>query len=1153
VEAALLPSDVGAYAIPDDPEDPSAGGWPARQRAACSRAACACAIALALAAGALIAASGARIPGAPSVLGSKKLPEPASGDTWKWSGSDGSKASEWQWKEKWGGAGKAYQSQGGGHQFQSQGGERHHALPSNPEYGPPQLTPMDQRPYDIPIQQGSEGEGPEEALNATGCAWAHYRLPKAVYPTHYNLTIELTALTPPAPIYGVVSIAVKRNMSLPAPSCLVFHVASDVTIDDMQVCDRAGGKCSQGGTAFYNPDWSQMQVELVAPVTEMALLRVAFHYELRDKLTGLYHSKFVGVGGEEHSIATTQHEAVSARETFPCWDEPGFKATFNVALHVPDKEGTVALANMPAVASGPLQPNQTLRADRPLPEGMAPELAGPLKRVEFSQSPRMSTYLLAFTVGNFESITANSSSGVMLRAWAPAATQQVGKLQFALNIAKKALDEYERMLGVPFPLPKIDIVSIPDFGPGAMENWGLITYRATAVLADSSSAPHDRQSVAATVVHELGHQWTGNLVTMGWWDELWLNEGFANYFEQVVTDAVEPRLMLLRQHVQYLSRALRFDGSPDTHAVRPSVAINSDSGISSLFDAISYDKAGAVIYMMHDYLERTQPGAFGHGLKKYLEAHKFGTGSGADMWAALGKASGLPIGEWVEPWFSQLGYPLIEVLTLSDGSAVLLQTGRFMQDLTHTQIAFNGKEGEGGDEVAGSWFVPLTYRASTGGEMGVRVGSISSTNAFFTVPPERKKLGGFDEAGTDWLKVNYMGTGYYRVNYPPHLWKRLVGVAAEPTGPISDADLANLIDDAFALTLNGRLSGVTLSLARSLGVRTAHEDSFVSASYESWLAMSAGLHTFLNLLSNSAQAGMREGLVAGPGIELIPRRCVGDFRRFVRTQVLGRCLDNLLMTPPTKLAGGGGGAGTFNPAAESRGRTRTQLEALAPAVVLNLASSMADTRVGVWVYDALRPCLHSPEEKCALIEAIPPDLRHTCLAVCAAFDASGSCWRLMLGQLPFADKDPAYRFALMAALADAPTMTLFNRTLWFTVDSAVVRPQDISSMISLLANNARLVGARTAVWEFAKANVQTLSASGGGAGAFGFSSVLQSVGGGFASEEMAQDVQIFLELNEGLNVPDRIVRAVMGKIRSQAIWLENYGADTCAVLAAYHA
>ena len=295
---------------------------------------------------------------------------------------------------------------------------------------------------------------------------------------------------------------------------------------------------------------------------------------------------------------------------------------------------------------------------------------------------------------------------------------------------------------------------------------------------------------------------------------------------------------------RYLSTALHFDSSPDTHAVRPVRSVASDSAIEALFDSISYDKAGAIIYMLHDYLSRRTPGAFVAGLCSYLTEHQFGSASGADMWEHLGKASGLPIGEWVEPWFSQAGYPLIEVTTLSDGSAVLLQVGRFMQDLTRTQIAFGGHATADQATRMQSWWVPISYFTSVSSEVRahgwahlapssgrpcrgararavarvrarpprlgvharsappcaqVHVSEIASSSSFFSIPPARKQRGGFDAEGSDWLKVNFKGAGYYRVNYPPHLWARLVQASTEP-GRISDADLANLIDDAFALT-----------------------------------------------------------------------------------------------------------------------------------------------------------------------------------------------------------------------------------------------------------------------------------------------------------------------------------------------------------------
>ena len=555
---------------------------------------------------------------------------------------------------------------------------------------------------------------------------------------------------------------------------------------------------------------------------------------------------------------------------------------------------------------------------------------------------------------------------------------------------------------------------------------------------------------------------------MRWWDELWLNEGFANYFEQAVTNLVLPELQILQQHVQYLSRALHFDGSPDTHPVRAQGEVSSDSAVSSLFDAISYDKAGAVIFMLHDFLERRMPGAFVAGLASYVRQNAFGSASGEDMWQQLSSATGLPIDQLIEPWFSQAGYPLIEVTTLSDGSAVVLQTGRFLQDLTRTQMAFDGHAGGDQAEYMSSWWVPISYYSSNSPE--VLIGEISSSSAFLSIPPAKKRFGGFDIDGTDWLKLNFNGAGYYRVNYAPHLWARLVQAATEP-GHISDADLANLIDDAFALTLDGRLSGVILSLARALGTRTAHESAFITSSYESWQSMSIGLHTLHSLIAGAVLAGSSSaGLIAGPGLELVPRRCVDDLQRFVRTQVIGRCLDPLLAMPPSGVLAGHGAHGASASSLSMGVRTiKSQLEALAPPILLSLASTMRDVRVGVWVLRALQPCFDAPAAECGAIRQIPPDLRFQCLAICASFDVSGRCWQLVRSQLPFAENDPSYRNALLVALARAPTEALLNKTLELTINGTIARPQDLGSMIAMLANNPTVLRARPIVWEAAKA------------------------------------------------------------------------------------
>lgn len=337
------------------------------------------------------------------------------------------------------------------------------------------------------------------------CEWDSYRLPFNALPVHYDLTIEMWALTPPVDVLGRMSILVARNESMAPPKCLVLHVDPSVVIHSMEMAHQ-GQRFEPVSELDYDGSWKQLTIKLNKPLETNGTLRLSFSYPLEDKLTGLYHSRYMGPEGQWHSIATTQHEATSARETFPCWDEPGFKATFAITLHIPDEDdGLVGLSNMPALSEAPIEANETLATLDELRDVNV--TVGPrLRRLRFDTSPRMSTYLVAFVVGRLEAISTTTESGVLLSAWAPAATSGVDKLHFALDIAREALQHYEEIFALPFPLAKIDIVSIPDFGPGAMENWGLITYRATNVLADDFSSPSERQSVAATVVHELGHQ-----------------------------------------------------------------------------------------------------------------------------------------------------------------------------------------------------------------------------------------------------------------------------------------------------------------------------------------------------------------------------------------------------------------------------------------------------------------------------------------------------------------------------------------------------------------------------------------------------------------------------------------------------------------------
>ena len=373
---------------------------------------------------------------------------------------------------------------------------------------------------------------------------------------------------------------------------------------------------------------------------------ITFEAPITRGMTGLYPA-FFNLDGEEHTLLATQFESHHAREVFPCIDEPAAKATFDLRLvHEP---GLTALGNTP------------IKSQEPADNG--------LTNTSFETSPKMSTYLLAFVLGEIQSVSGTTKSGVNVNVWGTLA-QPKESYAFALDAAIRSIEYFEDYFGVPYPLPKADHVALPDFSSGAMENWGLITYREAVLLSyPDAQSQSTNETIALVVAHETSHQWFGNLVTMKWWDDLWLNESFANMMEYAAVDSMYPAWNIWNTFIasEGLS-ALRRDAVPGVQAVRTSV--HHPDEISSLFDpSIVYAKGGRLLYMLKNYIGED---AFRKGLSAYFTKHAYGNTTGADLWAALSTASGQDIGAFMNPWLERSGFPVVSV-TQAGGEVSLTQ------------------------------------------------------------------------------------------------------------------------------------------------------------------------------------------------------------------------------------------------------------------------------------------------------------------------------------------------------------------------------------------------------------------------------------------------------------------------------------------------
>ncbi|KAM7507474.1 hypothetical protein LguiA_017927 [Lonicera macranthoides] len=488
----------------------------------------------------------------------------------------------------------------------------------------------------------------------------------------------------------------------------------------------------------------------------VGVLCIAFDGTLNDKMKGFYRSTYEH-HGEKKNMAVTQFESADARRCFPCWDEPAFKATFKITLEVPAE--LIALSNMPVFEE---------------------KVDGNLKTVHYLESPIMSTYLVAAVVGFFDYVEDHTPDGIKVRVYCHVGKENQGK--FALDVAVKTLGLYKEYFAVPYSLPKLDMVAIPDFVFRAMENYGLVTYREIALLYDDKhSAAANKQRIAISVAHELAHQWFGNLVTMEWWTHLWLNEGFATWVSYLATDILFPEWKIWAQFLDQITEGLRLDGLAESHPIE--VEINHAGEIDEIFDAISYRKGASVIRMLQSYLG---PECFQRGLASYIKRFACSNAKTEDLWTVLEEESGEPVNKLMSSWTKQKGYPVISA-KLKD------QKLEFEQ----SQFLLSGSHGDG------QWIVPITLCS---GSYDARRNFLLHTKSeahdikeYLGCPISEDGLSNKNRSTCSWIKLNVDQTGFYRVKYDEGLLTRLR--CAIECKSMSATDRYGILEDSYALCM----------------------------------------------------------------------------------------------------------------------------------------------------------------------------------------------------------------------------------------------------------------------------------------------------------------------------------------------------------------
>ena len=578
------------------------------------------------------------------------------------------------------------------------------------------------------------------------------------------------------------SETVKLNVRAPVRELVLNALEleiSSASVDDKMLA-RSAVKIDNGNELLT----LTLPSELAAGDHTLAL---SFSGKINQQGQGLFYMRYQEKGTGATKIALgTQFEATDARGFFPCWDEPSFRARFQLTAVVP--QNWLAVSNMPIESE--------TKIDKP-------EIIGTGgKEVRFAMTPSMASYLNVFVAGELDLIE-TKAAGTQIRAIATKGKAEWGR--YALESTAQILEYYNDYFGVPYPLPKLDQIAIPGGFGGAMENWGGITYYETGLLFDpEKSSAATRQGIYEVIAHETAHQWFGDLVTMAWWDNLWLNEGFASWMGTKCTAHFNPQWEVwLEKNIPRdptrrtgISKELEMEGDArsTTHPIQQPIANEAEA--NSAFDDITYRKGQAFLLMLESFLGEN---AFRDGIRRYMAAHKYSNSTTADLWNALSQASGKPVGEIAAGWTEQPGFPVVKVKR--DGENVSLTQERFMIHFPNAPTL--------------QWKIPLTY---------FFVGDAKPQSQLMTEKIDKLRNIPVDRV----VKLNADGAGNYRVQYDEPLWKRLL----DSLPKLSVADRVNLLGDVWAFVQANRVPLSTyFDLIEKLpaGVELAEREQIINA------------------------------------------------------------------------------------------------------------------------------------------------------------------------------------------------------------------------------------------------------------------------------------------------------------------------------------
>jgi puromycin-sensitive aminopeptidase len=623
-----------------------------------------------------------------------------------------------------------------------------------------------------------------------------FRLPRTVLPESYALRLapDLDAAT----YSGEISIKVK--VSEPVDEI----VLNAITVEDagtpkeernMTVTEALVRRGN--GTAFYativeEPETERIRIKVNGTIgTGDWTVKLRFNGILNDKLKGFYRSTYKDEAGADQVIATTQFESTDARRAFPCFDEPDMKATFQITLEV--NEELAAISNGPALSTT--------------------SLGNGKKVVEFAPTMKMSTYIVAFVVGKLVATKPVVVDGVEVRTWCVPGKEHL--TPFSLESAQFALRYFRKYFGVPYPEKKLDMIAIPDFAAGAMENVGCVTFRED-LLVDPKTSPRSALDwVAEVVAHELAHMWFGDLVTMKWWNGLWLNEAFATFMAAKCVDAWKRDWGVWDKFGLSRATAMKTDGLGSTRPIE--FTVNHPDDAHAMFDVLTYEKGCSVMRMLEMYVGED---VFQRGIAAYIQKHAYGNTETADLWAALETASGQPVGQIMHGWIFESGYPIVSVRNADVAGSITIsqQEFKFLSEKVNKDRR---------------WMVPVTIKAATAD------GAVTEIKHLLTEREETIYIG----ENIDWVIVNAGGNGFFRVVYSADLLAKLTD---DLQSTFSVIERVNLLADSWA--------GVQAGLRTSLEWVELAKLFADERNPNVWSVLSTGLSTIRRMMPKGKRA-----------------------------------------------------------------------------------------------------------------------------------------------------------------------------------------------------------------------------------------------------------------------------------------------------------